>query len=136
MDGDSLRNEAIEAFKALGTILGDRDWYGQAKQWSEDSEHDARGQTTKSSGTSHGSEKNKDIGSQDADDTDEQVSEAEQIPGMLDAAVFSYTHIILSICASEPQLSPAARLAKGLKSVNSLVAHRERVLERFYGNAP
>ena len=51
-------------------------------------------------------------------------------PGLFDAEIFSYTHLIL-----DPRMGIAmteSRLARSLLRYENLVAHRRRVLERFY----
>lgn len=62
---------------------------------------------------------------------------AAQQPGMLDAAVFSYTQVILALFSDVPLAtgeawSPVQRLVKAIEGRRNLVEHRDRLLRKCY----
>ncbi|KAF1982445.1 hypothetical protein K402DRAFT_466745 [Aulographum hederae CBS 113979] len=56
----------------------------------------------------------------------------EKKPGLLDAAVFSYTHLLLDERLGGGEGWVDGRLAEIVKACENLVGHRGRILERYY----
>lgn len=50
-------------------------------------------------------------------------------PGLFDASVFAYTHLLLD----EKMGWREKRLLRGLRRKENLVAHRERLLSKYFG---
>lgn len=53
-------------------------------------------------------------------------------PGMFDAALFGYTHLILTLGWDEKE----AGLARAVRKYENLVEHEGRIRRRFYPNTP
>jgi len=82
VDAQDILNEAVDAFSALSTLLGQDDWFfGNAQ------------------------------------------------PGLFDASVFAYTHLLL---AEEMGWRDNNLLAGRLADFRNLVSHRERVVDGYY----
>lgn len=115
IDVERLFREAEEAVGALGVVLGGCEWFGDVLR-SSDTDADKGGQ-----------------GGEGKEEEYDRTG-----PGMLDAAVFSYTHVILELFSEiaegleEEAWSPARRLVRAIEGERSLVRHRERVLEVYY----
>lgn len=56
----------------------------------------------------------------------------EQKPGMLDASVFAYTHVILTLFASLSTNAPGARLRSSLTKCGNLLDHHNRIAREYY----
>lgn len=106
-----MLEEAEEALEGLAGLLGEKRWFGRFEN----------------------AENGRGDGGGGEDENDSRLDgDDETVPGILDASVFAYTHIILDICAREPGESPAKRLADVLEGHANVVAHRRRVLDLFY----
>lgn len=57
----------------------------------------------------------------------------EREPGLFDAGVFAYTHLILGFDVVGGLMWADRRVAAGLRWRGGLVKHQERMLERYYG---
>lgn len=59
-------------------------------------------------------------------------TEQEQKPAMLDASVFSYTHVILTLFASLTVESPGERLRASVTRCGNLLEHHDRIARDYY----
>ena len=76
------------------------------------------------------------LGGCDTEDSSERWFFGAERPGLFDASVFAYTHLILH----GDELgwwngSDGQKLVQGVRRRDALVRHRERVLKEFYDNA-
>lgn len=78
---EDILQEAVDAFRALETVLGEEDWFFGAKG-----------------------------------------------PGLFDASVFAYTHLLLDDGMGW-RINP---LTEKLAGLHNLVGHRNRILEKYY----
>lgn len=100
IDGSRLYQEADEAFGALSTLLGDDEWFtSRVMEAEEDRSMDGNGR---------------------------QGNLSDRGPGRLDAVVFSYTCVILSIFDEENPL------VSSIKARANLVAHQRRLFDRCF----
>jgi metaxin len=83
INGEALYKDAEDAFGALETLLGDKEWFFGAEN-----------------------------------------------PGLFDASVFSYTHLLLDGALGNGWVE--ARLREGLGRREGLVKHRERILRGYF----
>lgn len=183
MDVDRLFKDAEEAFAALGTFLGEYEWFANAvgvgarSVAGDEVRESGRGRAgTRAHGTKNGNEEDKDrarhaqdefaaqgghqrdssmgLFEEHDDDLDAtgqpalksgtatsrmgtNPTDGAPQPGMLDAAVFSYTQVILALfsdvpLATEEAWSPARRLVQAVEGQRNLVEHRQRILRKFY----
>lgn len=102
VDLERLYADADEAFDALSTLLEGRDWFASTSVLSEDAK------------VSH------------AD-----AAKSEQ-PGIFDASVFAYTHVILTLFAGLSDGSPGARLRQSITRRSNLLDHHTRIAKRYY----
>lgn len=106
VDAAAVYAEAAEALAALGVVLGDSRWFGRRKEAPEER----------------------------ISLEDEGVGNWE-VPGLLDAGVFGYTHVIMEMLEGLPEekgTEGARGLVAALREQDNLVEHRERVLRNYY----
>lgn len=96
IDEEALCSEADEALEALSTLLGEDQWFGRRKDNNKGGLDDGAG------------------------------VESEQIPGMLDASVFSCTHTALKY------LDDGAATSHSIRKHDNLVQHHDRIVELFF----
>ena len=113
---ERLIKDAEEAFSALSIFLGDREWF-------ESIPTEVEGDRTADEAEPH-------------DDSPEQYFRThvsgETRPGMLDAAVFAYTHVMLTIFSRQEEGSPARRLVSALRGRHNLCRHRNVILKKYF----
>lgn len=167
MDVERLVRDAEEAFEAISSLLGNSRWFGDAAaaryvtgkdaetregarseryetqdRSNEDDEFAAQGGRQRDSSMGLFEDNGDDHGNGDAEAASENRQdgspETSGGPSMLDAAVFSYTYVILSLFSSievdtsQETWSPAKRLADAVTRQTNLVEHRDRILKAYY----
>ena len=105
LDLERLYRDADDAFEALDTLLGDHKWFASV------------GDNPKQES--------------DQDETSTSKDQRE-VPGMLDASVFAYTHVILTLFAFSSDASPAGRLRTSITGRSSLLDHHTRIARQYY----
>ena len=105
LDLEQLYKDADDAFEALDTLLGDHKWFASVK----------------------------DNQQQESNQDDAYISKNQQeVPGMLDASVFAYTHVILTLFAFSNDANPAGRLRTSITGRGSLLDHHTRVARQYH----
>lgn len=62
----------------------------------------------------------------------EHLTKEEQKPGILDASVFAYTHVVLTLFASLSVGSPGERLRTAITRCSNLLDHHDRIARQYY----
>ena len=130
VDVERLYRDAERAWEALSVLLGGREWFeGGRERGSEAEEEDDEGDEAVDEAVKVGAKrKQKHGGDKHKEDGDGGGGGGNNEPGLFDAEVFSYTCLIL-----DPRMAMTeSRLAKGLLRHGNLVAHRQRILDRYF----
>lgn len=117
IDVERLIKDAEEAFSALSVFLGDSEWFESVSSEAEDCRPaDEAGPHNERAGQNE----RRQLGD-------------ETRPGMLDAAVFAYTHVMLTIFSRQEEGSPVGRLVSALLDRHNLCRHRNVILKKYFG---
>lgn len=114
---ERLLREADDAFEALEVLLGNEEFFGDVKEPKRKNDSGGGGRGEPSGQDTEG----RGVGN----------------ANILDAAVFAYTHVILSLFDGphmdlQAETTPARRLARSVRDREALVRHRELILTRYY----
>jgi len=116
IDVERLIKDAEEAFSALSVFLGDREWF-------ESVPSELEGDRPAVEAESH---------TENAEQYFSTLVGDETRPGMLDAVVFAYTHVMLTIFSRQEEGSPAQRLVSALLDRQNLCRHRNVILKKYF----
>ena len=131
VDVERLHRDAERAWEALSVVLGGREWFEMGGEGSsvveeddEEEDDEVDGAVNVEAKQKRRNQKEKHLGNAagNGGDGDE--------PSLFDAEIFSYTYLIL-----DPRMGivmTESPLARGLLRHENLVAHRRRILERYF----
>jgi len=105
LDLERVYQDADDAFEALDTLLGAHKWFASIQDEPQQEAHQDDCSTSK---------------------------DQQETPGMLDASVFAYTHVILTLFAFSSDASPAGRLRTSITGRSSLLDHHTRLARQYY----
>jgi len=72
------------------------------------------------------------LGEKDWYSQTENSTKEEQQPGLLDASVFAYTHVVLRLFASLSVGSPGERLRTSITRCSNILEHHDRIARQYF----